>query len=56
MKIMKESYERSTLTITVFEENDVITTSDDSLDLSDFFGDNQSPFITNGGRNMTPNR
>ena len=47
--MMKESYERSALVITIFAEEDVITTSnpfqDDILDL---IGDNDTPIASNG--------
>ena len=47
--MMKESYERSALVITIFAEEDVITTSstifDDVLDL---IGDNDTPIAPNG--------
>ena len=62
MNMMKESYERSALLITVFDKEDVITTSS-LIDLDGFDGDNNTTVIPNGsggskgGRGpVTPNR
>lgn len=47
MNMMKESYERSALTITVFTEEDVIATSGFMDDLMSLFGDNDSQVVPN---------
>lgn len=47
MKNMKESYERSSLAITVFEEEDVIATSGILDDLMRLLGDNDSQVVPN---------